>query len=54
MLAGPAVVGFISSRTSLGIGLLVAVGALAFAAAAAGVVRAPAAAEAPRNRGMTH
>lgn len=54
MLAGPAVVGFISSRTSLGIGLLVAVGALAFAAAAAGVVRAPAAAEAPRDRGMTH
>ncbi|MEE3850830.1 MFS transporter [Gordonia sp. LSe1-13] len=41
MLAGPAVVGFISSRTSLSIGLLAAVVALVFAALAAGVVRAP-------------
>ncbi|NED64755.1 MFS transporter, partial [Streptomyces sp. SID10244] len=42
MLAGPAVVGFISSRSSLSVGLIVAIAALVFAAAAAGVVRAPA------------
>ncbi|MGC4964163.1 MFS transporter [Gordonia sp. DT218] len=40
MLAGPAVVGFISTRSSLSVGLIVAIGALVFAAAAAGVVRA--------------
>lgn len=39
MLAGPAVVGFISNRSTLGVGLVVAIGALVFAAAAAGVVR---------------
>lgn len=39
MLAGPAVVGFISNRSTLAIGLVVAIGALVFAAAAAGVVR---------------
>ncbi|WP_124711052.1 MFS transporter [Gordonia insulae] len=41
MLAGPAVVGFISNRSSLPVGLAVAIGALVFAAAAAGVVRSP-------------
>ncbi|MCH5645454.1 MFS transporter [Gordonia sp. ABSL49_1] len=39
MLAGPAVVGFISSTTTLGTGLIAAVAALVFAGAAAGVVR---------------
>lgn len=38
MLAGPAVVGFISGRTTLGTGLLAAVVALAFAIVVAGVV----------------
>ncbi|GAB90196.1 MFS transporter [Gordonia rhizosphera] len=40
MLAGPAIVGFVSQRSSLGIGLVVAVGALAFAVLAADVVDA--------------
>ncbi|MDL9938785.1 MFS transporter [Gordonia sp. ABSL1-1] len=39
MLAGPAVVGFISSRSTLGTGLIAAVAALVFAAVAASVVR---------------
>lgn len=39
MLAGPAVVGFISSRTSLNTGLLAAVVALVLAVALAPVVR---------------
>jgi MFS family permease len=39
MLAGPAVVGFISSRTSLDIGLLAALAALLLAVFFAGVVR---------------
>ncbi|GAA3688641.1 MFS transporter [Gordonia hankookensis] len=55
MLAGPAVVGFISSRSSLSVGLIVAIAALVFAAAAAGVVRAPAGdSGGRRSGGMTH
>ncbi|MDV7173084.1 MFS transporter [Gordonia amicalis] len=41
MLAGPAVVGFISSRTSLNTGLLAALAALLLAVCLAGVVRPP-------------
>ncbi len=40
MLAGPAIVGFVSQRSSLGIGLVVAVGALVFAVLTADVVDA--------------
>ncbi|WP_262927974.1 MFS transporter [Gordonia jinghuaiqii] len=47
MLAGPAVVGFVSSRTSLNTGLLAAVAALALAVGFAGVVR-------PADTGPTH
>ncbi|WP_343287233.1 MFS transporter [Gordonia sp. SID5947] len=55
MLAGPAVVGFISDRSTLSVGLVVAIVALAFAAAAAGVVRAPTGHSSDRpSRGMTH
>ena len=54
MLAGPAIVGFIGSRSSLGVGLVVAIAALVFAACAAGVVR-PSADAADRQRpGMPH
>ncbi|MXP22629.1 MFS transporter [Gordonia sp. HNM0687] len=54
MLAGPAVVGFIGSRSSLGVGLVVAIAALVFAACAAGVVRPSADAADRQSRGMPH
>ncbi|WP_419224009.1 MFS transporter [Gordonia sp. CPCC 206044] len=55
MLAGPAVVGFISNRSSLAVGLVVAIVALAFAATAAGVVRVPAGDSGrPAPRDMPH